>query len=147
PLSGWEYWQAARCTKCGAAYVNNSFEPGDSHACACEVPEVGGPAGERFRFYPLPGWVGGQEVFVAEAAEALVDVPVCVVRVGKEYGLAPTDAERDLWWPLCEAYMRLEYLPPWRFAICLPPSAAPHTESEQWVFDACNLSVDLAKPQ
>lgn len=50
-----------------------------------------------------------------EMAYAIKDLPLCVVVMDDEVGLALTGGGMDLSWEICEAYIRLGYLPPYRF--------------------------------
>lgn len=73
-------------------------------------------------YYPLPdgfrNW--GEHPFPRDeyaAADALRDVPLCVVRIdGDGYGLALTGGGMDLSWEIAEAFALLGYLPPVHFA-------------------------------
>jgi hypothetical protein len=50
------------------------------------------------------------------AAVAIRDLPLCVVRVGNDYGMALTGGGMDLSWDICAAYVALGCLPPAHFA-------------------------------
>lgn len=51
----------------------------------------------------------------ADAARKLVDLPLCVVEVDGETGLALTGGGMDLSWEICEAFIRLGHYPPVHF--------------------------------
>lgn len=133
---GWESYEASRCENCGTAYLS-----GGEGECKCggHVPETEGPMMNYF--YPLPGEPDDLEA----AAVAIVDLPLCIVRVGSEYGLALTGGGMDLSWEICEAYMRLGYLPPLDF--CHLPGLAGKrlTPRTKWVLDGCERSAKVAE--
>ena len=51
------------------------------------------------------------------AAIAIVDLPLCVVRVNDAWGLALTGGGMDLSWEIAAAYVALGYLPPTHFRL------------------------------
>lgn len=61
------------------------------------------------------------------AAVAIRDLPLCVVRVGDDYGFALTGGGMDLSWDICAAYVATGNLPPAHFAD-LPSFAGGHGE-------------------
>jgi hypothetical protein len=61
------------------------------------------------------------------AAIAIDGLPLCVVRVGNDYGLALTGGGMDLSWDICAAYVATGSLPPAHFAD-LPSFAGGHGE-------------------
>lgn len=60
-----------------------------------------------------------------DAALKLADLPLCVVEVDGQYGLALTGGGMDLSWDICKAFVALGYLPPAHFAD-LPNFAGGH---------------------
>jgi hypothetical protein len=77
-----------------------------------------------------------------EAAAKLKDLPLCVVEVDGEYGLALTGGGMDLSWEICEAYIALNMLPPAHFAD-LPRMADRWTEGKQRVLDAMRRTLTV----
>ena len=73
-----------------------------------------------------------------EAAKALVDLPLCIVYLIEEeaYFLALTGGGMDLTWQICEAYMRLGYLPPTHFSR-LPRYAGATLNSAEALTNRC----------
>ncbi len=118
----WESWEAPCCGACG------DYAGWDADACewrcgteGCEAAgtEVEGYGeGPMMSYrYPLPGF---DDRDVMEAAEAIKDLPLCVVLYDGEYALALTGGGMDLSWEICAAYVRLGYLPPVAYAGDLP---------------------------
>jgi hypothetical protein len=60
-------------------------------------------------FYPVSDYTPGD---MNAWAAKLVDLPLCVVEIGDERGLALTGGGMDLSWEIAEAYVRLGYYPP-----------------------------------
>ena len=70
-------------------------------------------------FYPC-GWSGDAQ----GAAIAIARLPLCVVELRDgTRGLALTGGGMDLSWEICEAYIRLGFLPPLHYAGDLPSMA------------------------
>lgn len=157
-VTSWEYWEAAKCEDCGRIFVNGVDEDGteriedggephgeEEEECHGPVPEVEGPM--MSYFLPLPSGFGpaSRTSDVEDAARRLVDLPLCMVRIGEEYGLALTGGGMDLSWEICEAYMRLGFLPPVHYARDLPRMADKRlTERVAWVLDGCQRSAHVA---
>lgn len=143
----WDSHEASRCEKCGEIVVGRG---GESHhdidedsECDGYVPENDGPMMNYF--YPLPD----DDMDPTEAAKAIVDLPLCVIEFldedrGDRYALALTGGGMDLSWEICEAYMRLGYLPPAHFAD-LPEYAGVNykrSAKHQWIITAMRRSID-----
>ena len=81
-------------------------------------------------YYPLCE----SELDVERTARAIRHLPLCVVEWVKDggYALALTGGGMDLSWEICEAFMRLGYLPPTRFE---PPAMAGRGTSskDRWI--------------
>ncbi len=77
-----------------------------------------------------------------DAAFALKDVPLCIVDMEGDHYLALTGGGMDLSWEICEAYMRLGYLPPTHFAR-LPRYAGTHGEKHLLIVEAMKKSHEL----
>ena len=76
------------------------------------------------------------------AAELISDLPLCVVEFSNgSYSLALTGGGMDLSWEICEAFTRLGYLPPFRFAED-PPKLAGHTPNP-YVLAACKRTCEV----
>lgn len=98
-------------------------------------------------WYPLPDDFD-QDIKPADGATILQKY-VCLTLVQNlktdEYGLALTGGGMDLSWDICEAYMRLGYLPPVHF--CNLPNFAgmKFNNKTRWVIAGCSRSLKLAK--
>lgn len=163
----WESHEASRCEECGAIVLGNGGEKhcdADSESeCAGYIPEQSGPM--MSYFYGLEDL--RSDFDPAEAAKAIVDLPLCVIEwQGDEqdnhsggYALALTGGGTDLTWEICEAFMRLGYLPPVHFASQLPgicgrgmttnggDKAKTITELDAWIVAGCRRSLQGKKEQ
>ena len=92
--------------------------------------------------YPVELYrIGGE----AAAARALMHLPVCLVEMGNDWYLALTGGGMDLSWELCEAYMRLGYLPP-ASLVNLPRYAGKELSPvNDWIIRGCIESCETLK--
>lgn len=91
------------------------------------------PIGDRYGFDP------------DDAALALKDLPLCVVEVSGDMGLALTGGGMDFTWEIVEAFVTLGYLPP--LAHNDPPQMAGKelaSEKNQYLLAACRESITFA---
>jgi hypothetical protein len=107
-------------------------------------PYMWGSEGPMMNYwYPLEETVSEYGSFdPAEAAAKLKDVPLCVVLVDDEYGLALTGGGMDLSWEICEAFVRLNRCPPAHFSD-LPRMAMTWTEDHEMVCAAMKRSLEF----
>lgn len=78
------------------------------------------------------------------AAKLIADLPLCIVEVGDEMGLALTGGGMDLSWDICEAYVRLGHCPPFHFASDLPNFAGERfDERHERILAACRRSCEF----
>jgi hypothetical protein len=70
------------------------------------------------------------------AAQIIADLPLCVVEVNGEMGLALTGGGMDLSWEICAAYIRLGFYPPFHFAANLPKMAQTLSDERRLVINA-----------
>ena len=104
------------------------------------------------QFEPMMNYLYPIEVDDPEQAQSVLyraHLPVCVVVV-KDNGewqpyLALTGGGMNLSWEICEAYMRLGFLPPVHF--CDLPAIAGRGQSgrDQWIVQACLRSVEAMR--
>lgn len=76
-----------------------------------------------------------------DAAGKLNDLPLCVVLVNGEYGLALTGGGMDLTWEICAAFIRLGMAPPLHFCD-LPAMAMEWGPREQRVYEGCVYTLE-----
>lgn len=109
---GWRYIVAVQCEDCGGIYIADGPTECENLDCENYGGEIGsGDDGPMMSYYyELP--TDPSDAAIAE----LVELPVCVVYIDGEPGLALTGGGMDLSWEICEAFMRLGYLPPLHFA-------------------------------
>lgn len=137
----WECHEASKCEKCGKAIVGTN---GAEHSkldnrsdCDGYVPTNEGPMMNYF--YPLPSLREG----IDAAALAIVDLPLCVVEVDGEQGLALTGGGMDLTWEIAEAHMRLGYVPPFHFARLPSFSGLQLDARHKWIIAGCRCSAQI----
>lgn len=95
--------------------------------------------------YPLPG-----ARYTWAHAERIADLPLCIVYDNDAdedaYSLALTGGGMDLSWEICEAFMRLGFLPPVHFADGLPGMAGKgRSETDRWIIAGCRRSLEIAR--
>ena len=143
----WDYYAASRCEECREIVVGKGGEQhrdiDEESDCRGYIPQNDGPMMNYF--YPLPCF--REDVY--EAAKKIVDLPLCIVEFMDEadedrYALALTGGGMDLSWEICEAYMRLGYLPPAHFADLPDYAGVNYTRSvkHQWIINAMRRSID-----
>ena len=133
----WDYVVAGECEDCGktmtGSYYMNCQECDRDHEEMSEGPMMN-------YLYPL------DDVRADWAAEQIRDLPLCIITAGdcsnEVEGMALTGGGMDLSWEICEAYMRLGYLPPARFCD-LPRMAGKNLTSNlnAWIIAGCLESV------
>lgn len=140
---GWQSFEAPECDEHGAYGVWDS----DAYAWKCptcgEELEDEGEGPMMNYHYPLPDLdrVDGD---ARRAASLISDLPLCIVEWSDgSVSLALTGGGMDLSWEICEAFTRLGYLPPFRFASD-PPRLAGHTP-DAYLLAACKRTCDILK--
>lgn len=137
----WEYTEACHCDECQAVVVGG--REGDRHRdLDSDSTCHGNLSGEGpMMNYWYPCAIDDE----SEAARVLVDLPVCVVRVNGQTGIALTGGGMDLSWEICEAFMLLGHLPPIHFCD-LPGMAGKDVDSPQnrWIVAGCLKSCNVA---
>jgi hypothetical protein len=138
----WEFWEGVTCEGCGRVHVywnGGGNEPhkdaDDETECAEHLPAAEGPM--MSYWYPCP--IADE----ASAARELADLPLCVVKVDGETGIALTGGGMDLSWEICEAYTRLGYLPPIHYAGRLPRTADRMTDGRRRVLVAAKRAAEI----
>lgn len=146
----WDYWSANRCEECDMGLVAG----GTNHANLDPSSKCEGWVSEKMpvmdSFYPLPYFKLKDDPELA--ALALVDLPMCIVRLkaignrDEEWGMALCGGGMDFTWEIVEAYMRLEYLPPLVYCERLPKLAGMKMNADlQWIIAGCRRSTGAAK--
>lgn len=138
----WEFQDSDTCSECAKRLLITSpgeqrhYEVNYKSKCRGYVSSEG----PMMNFiYPLP-WKNYDA--------KLLRGPLCLVTYDSEgggehkWGLALMGGGMDLTWEICEAYMRLNYLPPASFAATLPSFAGCGvSERDQWIIAACRESA------
>jgi hypothetical protein len=147
--SDWEPYEAAECQEC----EHVSVDPGEERCPRCVAKGAEGYLDSREGpmmnyYYPLPGFSDDPR----EASARLVDLPLCLVRIGGPteedvWALALTGGGMDLRWEICEAFMRLGYLPPAHFADLPKMSGRGTSRRDRVIIRACLRSFDAVKSQ
>jgi hypothetical protein len=148
PGTPWDFWEAVECPKCKrivVAHAGMTECPG-----ASEEEDDEGNAGEDcgeeisaegpMMNYWYPCDIRDPE----EAARTIADLPLCVVQVGDDYGLALTGGGMDLSWAICEAFVLLGFYPPTHFAD-LPRMAGPVSKGMRSVVEAMTEGLKIRK--
>jgi hypothetical protein len=143
----WVSHEAQACETCGEIFVTLGGEKHRDLDCdsECEghVPASEGPMMNYV--YPLP-----KDVEASDASERIADLPLCVIeftggeRQG-EIGLALTGGGMDLSWEICEAYMRLGFLPPMHFADLPAIAGRGFSARDRWIVFGCLRSCKVAE--
>lgn len=138
---GWEAYGAETCEGCGASIVLEAGRGGEQHRhvddeseCRGHVPMFEGPM--MSYWYPL-----GADATEEDAAK--LSGPVCLVRVGNEWGLALTGGGMDLSWEICAAFIALGFRPPVHFCD-LPNMATKMTPAREAIVVECMESCRIA---
>jgi hypothetical protein len=113
----WEYLEASDCSECGKVLMCQGHEQhGDiDNESECEG-YVSNEGPMMNYFYPL----------------------------GNEWGLALTGGGMDLSWQICEAYIRLGYLPPLHFCDLPAMSDMTLNAKNKMILAACRKSAQIA---
>lgn len=145
-FNGWEWWEGEECNDCGEVYVST----GGAELHSDADPEsdckgyVYGEGPMMMFLYPLPpSGEYDREFDPDEAAAKLAGLPLCVVRVDDQYGLALTGGGMDFSWEICEAYTCLGYLPPYTFCDLPAMSNRGKSERDRYIIDACRASCQV----
>lgn len=154
----WQSWEASACDECGAVYVGGPGEFDEGHAslvrsgrdsdreenqedgevlakaldCTGHVPMVEGP--QMNYFYPARF-----NMSCEDAARLIAAVPLCVVDLDGETGLALTGGGMDLSWEIAHAHMLLGMLPPIQRR--LPRMAGRFGARERWIVSGMRASL------
>ncbi len=107
------FLDAVECYACQKTTVRG---PGESECPKCHAE--GDPSEGPMMNYWYPLGDGCDELTDEQARKAAFKIrrlPLCVVKVGEEWGLALTGGGMSLSWEICEAFMRLGLLPPVQF--------------------------------
>jgi hypothetical protein len=146
----WEYREVEDCEACERPAICH----GNQRTCSNEECELydepqdtdysEGPMMNYY--YPLPERPDDDDVVLA-----LDGLPLCVVDFNSEFesnsALALTGGGMDLSWEICEAHMRLGYLPPVDY--CSLPQMAGRGQSprDRKIIEACRASANSAMRQ
>lgn len=146
---GWEAFESPVCPECDEYGIREDY----MWVCGNGGCDRGGDEIDAYSegpmmnyYYPLPDLRRlGDDPYAA--AEAISDLPLCVVQFGGGFALALTGGGMDLSWEICEAFTRLGFLPPLHFCD-LPRLAGKRIEErERYVVDACRRSADVVAYQ
>lgn len=139
----WDFWEGVECEECDEIIVFHGSGGDEPHTdldpdsdCEGYVPRAEGPM--------MNYWYRvDDDLDEEEAARAIADLPVCVVRVDGDLGLALTGGGMDLSWEICEAYMRLGHLPPFHFCDLPGMSGRGTSERDRWIVSGCKRTCEV----
>lgn len=138
----WEFWEVDHCEEC-SGWVYNS---GAGHKDSCpKVDEpLDGTEGPMMSYwYPIDDDRLDPEDAALKLGRAYL--PLCVVRVDDAYGLALTGGGMDLSWEICEAFVRLGYLPPIHFCRLPAMAGLQYRHKARTIVAACRRSLFIAR--
>ena len=134
----WVCWEAGECDKCGKILgpvqsEMHHFEVDPESECEgyvnCDGPMMN-------YYYPCEGISGDDAVKIAH-------LPLCIVEVDGEIGLALTGGGMDLSWEICEAFICLGFLPPSYFCVLPRISGRGKSEKDQKTIQACIETLQI----
>lgn len=158
---GWEAWSAEECEKCHQAVllmpgqgnedhcdIDNFAEAKDEYdgelmPCHGHVSMFEGPM--MSYWYPIADFgIAPPHDSPHEAAPKFLRLPLCIVKVDDQYGLALTGGGTDLTWEIVEAFTVLGYLPPVHFAKRMPAICGRGVSpKDHYLLKACKRSLVL----
>ena len=139
--TGWKSIEAGYCETC----MNNNLPKGD-----CIV--VGPPGtyceqcdSDMYFEGPMMNYYYPVDIDdMYEAAKAIIDLPLCVVEVDDNTGLALTGGGMDLSWDICDAFIQLGYLPPLHFCRLPDYVGMKLDERIKTILNACKKSAQIS---
>jgi hypothetical protein len=140
----WESMEAVECDKCGKVLVVTGPGGDSQHKDLDYTSECDGYCGSADGpmmnyWYPLPGCS-----FDEDNAAKISHLPLALVQVNGETGIALTGGGMDLTWEIIAAHVALGYLPPLHF--CRPPKMADRwTRSRAKLIRCCEETLRVAK--
>jgi hypothetical protein len=107
-----------------------------------------GPAMSYSYALPSKQW-GSAEQYGREDAAKIANLPLCIVTFEDtgEQALALTGGGMDLSWEICEAYMRLGFLPPANYCDLPGMAGYPRGERHRWVIAGCLRTCEVLTVQ
>ncbi len=162
----WEYAEpedddVAECNDCGEeiTFTENGWRHSQTLGTTVFVIPIAGeededpedpPTEDDYDHYPEPDddynrergpmmsyWYPVRISDPARAAKKLTHLPVCVVEVDGETGLALTGGGMDLSWEICEAFIVVGAYPPFHLAAHLPRMADRWTDNKARTLAVC----------
>lgn len=88
-------------------------------------------------------WIPVHITDTQAAAKKIADLPLCVVTVGEETGLALTGGGMDLSWEICDAFVAIGHYPPFHYAGDLPRMAEVWNDRKELVAAVCRKSCEI----
>lgn len=159
---GFEFFEAPACPECGeyAVWSHGEWECGNG-ACECEErgidpfeQDVSGPmmsySYELTNSGRMGGGTSGQGWRGPHEAAALIShLPLCIIEFPEDddLHLALTGGGMDLSWEICEAYMRLGWLPPAHFAELPAMAGRPRDDVDRWIIEGCKRTFRVLAGQ
>lgn len=146
---GFRFWETAECADCGAVIVrecgggeerHSDLDPDAEHegeACRGYIPPTEGPMMNYW--YPVRLRCSPED-----AARKIAHLPLCVVEVEGQTGLALTGGGMDLSWEICAAFVALGFYPPTHFAKLPAMGGRGASASDRRLIRACEESFRIA---
>jgi hypothetical protein len=141
-----EHGEKSARTESANRFLEDDYEDSPDHAPdASEWDDEHRGEGPMMNYwYPLH--TTSRDFDPADAARTLAkhSLPLCVVSVNDEHGLALTGGGMDFSWEICEAFARLGYCPPLHFCDLPRMAGRENYDSTPFVLAACAYSARIA---
>lgn len=140
---GWDYYPTVVCGDCSRVVIHEEDHADECDCAWGDARDLGAEGPVMNYLYPLRV----SKLDPCEVARKLAHTVMCLVwvRDGDEYSLGLCGGGMDFSWEICEAYIRLGYLPPTHF--CRLPRMADKydTPLNRLIVAACRRSVEVQK--
>lgn len=138
----WDFYERDECYQCGK--VSDETGSCRTEGCPNEDDRLDSCEGPMMNyFYALP-----EQPDIEEATLALVRLPLCIVsfdgpswHIEDDWALALTGGGMDLSWEICEAFMRLGYLPPVHFGRLPGMVGRGTSRRDRWIIAGCRRAL------
>jgi hypothetical protein len=162
----WDWIRVPRCSVCGAACAEDDTEIATDVGGRITVGRDCCPDPTCARFgeeavqwedngpmmdysYELPAKCRGtREPWTRADASKIAHLPLVIVYFNgdpADAALALSGGGMDLSWEICQAFMRLGFLPPAHFASLPKMAGMPETDVHRWLIGGCKRSLECQR--
>ncbi len=135
PGTPWTFWESFKCDGCEKPSDGNNMcqnEECERYGDEAKSYADEGPTSSIYWEIRLPHTMDEDDV-----ARAIHDLPVCLVKVGEEYGLILTGGGMNLIWEIVEAFTRIGALPPTDKIDLASMADRGESERDRYLIAAC----------